>query len=259
MEGQTENNSVLHAIVKRLSSQILLFALAVILAVVGVSATVSEGSNTVIFVVLAIFVTALLGYLVFERGRHSSADVAPAEISPNAISSKTSESPFQVKVWTQPAVASASTVASRDISTVPDNDGVGYRVGDVIEIYFLANRDCYITLLNIGTSGALTVLFPNRIYPNNFVRANEMHVIPGQHYGFTYQLQGPPGIERLKVIATLSPEPVLETAADTTTSLFRSVSGAAAARDVGIVEEKTAALGPDVVAEAQWAFEVSSA
>jgi len=266
MEGRSENNGVMHAIVKRLSSQIFLFALAVILAVLGVAATAGEQGNPVIYVVLAIFVAALLAYLVFERGRSRpsamASDASPpassAAVSASSLSSRRQSPPFQVKVWTRPRRDAASAGGSRDIGTVPDRDGARYRVGDEIEVCFLASRDCYITLLNIGTSGALTVLFPNRIHPDNFVRADEVHVVPGENYGFRYQLQGPHGVERLKAVATLSPEPVLDTVA-ATTSPFRTVSGPAAARDVGLVEDRVSALEADAVAEAQWEFVVSPA
>src|SRR3972149_5594020 len=59
-------------------------------------------------------------------------------------------SPLNVKVWT---------------------DKTKYRIGEPVTFYFTADQDCYITLLDQGTSGTLRVLFPNPYQQDNFVRA----------------------------------------------------------------------------------------
>ncbi len=91
-------------------------------------------------------------------------------------------STFNVKVWT---------------------DKTKYRIGEPVTFYLTADRDCYITLLDQGTSGTLRVLFPNPYQQDNFVRAGRSYAIPDAAAGYEIRVDGPSGVERVKAIATL--------------------------------------------------------
>jgi len=58
--------------------------------------------------------------------------------------------PLQIRLWT---------------------DKPAYRVGDTIRFGLAVNRDAYVALLNVGTSGGTTVIFPNRFHPSPRVEA----------------------------------------------------------------------------------------
>lgn len=88
---------------------------------------------------------------------------------------------LQVKVWTEKTV---------------------YRVGEPLRISVRVNRDAYITLVDLGTSGAVTVLYPNRFHQNNFVRGERDVMIPPPDAEFTLAVQGPKGFEQIRAIAT---------------------------------------------------------
>lgn len=107
--------------------------------------------------------------------------------------------PFAIKVW----VDWGTGGQTRDIQVVRRDRG--YKIGDRITVKFTADRDCYLTLFDIGTSGAITRIFPNQLHRENFIRANRVYRIPEDDHGFDYELRDPPGIERLKAIATLQP------------------------------------------------------
>jgi len=77
-------------------------------------------------------------------------------------------------------------------------------LGDKINFFFQTPRDCYLTLLDMATNGAITILFPNKFHPNNLVKAGKQYAIPGD-YNFEMSVSGPTGIERVKAIATLQP------------------------------------------------------
>lgn len=95
------------------------------------------------------------------------------------------ESAFKVDIWT---------------------DRFRYRIGDEITFNFRANRDCYLTIINIGASGNITVLFPNRFKQNNFIKANRIYKIPSEGYDiFAFKIDPPSGIDRVKAIASLTP------------------------------------------------------
>src|SRR5919106_457451 len=95
---------------------------------------------------------------------------------------------FSVRVWTTPADQPVAN--SRDIRVVPTNKDTRYRIGDKISVRFQSTRDCYLTLMNIGTSGKLIILFPNALHRDNRISANQVYEIPGHEYDFEYQLQG---------------------------------------------------------------------
>lgn len=78
-----------------------------------------------------------------------------------------------------------------------------YRVGDPLRIFFYSERDCYLNLIDFGTSGRARVIFPNRYQRDNFVRGGTVIEIPGRRGDdFRYTVSGPTGTERLKAIAT---------------------------------------------------------
>lgn len=130
-----------------------------------------------------------------------------------------------------------------------------YRIGEKIVVYFRSDRDCYLTLLNIGTSGKLTVLFPNYLVQNNFIKANTMYAIPGEEYPFDYELSGPPGIEKIKAIATTSKWNLLDLAFSKK-AFFHSVETGIAARDISVVAKRMEEVPVDSWAEAVCEFVV---
>jgi hypothetical protein len=97
--------------------------------------------------------------------------------------------PFRLKLWTEKA---------------------SYVVGEKVTFFVQAEQDCYLTLIDIGTSGNVTVLFPNAYDRNNRIAAGRRYEIPGAGYGFDIHVNGPPGVERLKAIATTQPFTLFE-------------------------------------------------
>lgn len=76
-----------------------------------------------------------------------------------------------------------------------------YHLGDSIEFSFRADRDCYLTLIEVATEGVVRVIYPNKLCPDNFVKAGKNYSIP-RDCNFRINFSGLPGIERLKAIAT---------------------------------------------------------
>ncbi len=101
-----------------------------------------------------------------------------------------------------------------------------YRVGEKATFLFRAERDCYLTVVNIGTSGGWTVLLPNRWRPEPpLVRASEGWVkIPGGADGFDFTVGAPIGEERVKAICTTRPVSLVKRM-DLSGGLFRLSRG----------------------------------
>jgi len=163
---------------------------------------------------------------------------------------KQAKSTFKIELWTAKKAEGIKDV--RDVKILARKY---YRIGDRIVMYFKTDRDCYLTLFNIGTSGKLTVLFPNYLFQNNFITANKIYAIPGKEYPFEYELSGPPGVEKIKAIATTSKRNFVDfefSKAD----FFHTVESGIAARDISIVAKKMEEVPVDSWAEAACEFEV---
>lgn len=84
-----------------------------------------------------------------------------------------------------------------------DREDATYKIGEAVVITFKTNRDCRLTLFNIGTSGKVHIIFPNEYQKDNFVKANTVYSIPPKGANFVFRVQGPAGEDVIKAIATL--------------------------------------------------------
>jgi len=90
---------------------------------------------------------------------------------------------------------------------------------DRAEIYIKASQTCYLYLFSVGADGAVTLLFPNRYNKNNQIEANKVFIYPTKaEYNLGYPLivkfpenfQDKSVVEKVKVICTTRPEPLLK-------------------------------------------------
>jgi hypothetical protein len=116
-----------------------------------------------------------------------------------------------------------------------------YRIGDNVTFHFETNRKGYVTLVNAGTSGAVTILFPNRFSQGQEVNGKTVYSIPRSEDGYAMNVSGPPGIELVYALLTLEPLKFAETNFSQTRSIFRSVDGGSLTRDINAVVKQTAA------------------
>jgi len=260
------SKEVLQGVVKKLSSQTLLFSLAIVVILVVTWMLSGKEGLPIVGAILFVFLVATSAYLFFEEKRKVEGMVdtpdVPARVS--AFQSAPVQNPsvpveqaqeFRAEVWVTAAISPAA--ANRDIGTVPTERRSEFRLGDKVMVHFRASRACYLTLLNIGASGKLTVLFPNAMYPDNFIAANQIYQIPGEKYGFDYVLQPPAGTEKLKAVATLDKLQLLESQFAPDGSLFRTVPSGAAARDMAILQKNADQVPKSSLAEANCEFRVA--
>lgn len=108
----------------------------------------------------------------------------------------------------------------KDIDILPANPHASFTVsvrtdrdmlmpGQQVTIYFQSTQDCYLTLVDQGTSGKQTVIFPNPWSgPSNSIRANQVYTFPPPGAPFRFNVQGPDGVETVLAYATLQPTPI---------------------------------------------------
>lgn len=117
-----------------------------------------------------------------------------------------------------------------------------YHLGDRIVIRFRSDRDCYLTLLNLGSSGKLIVLFPNALRRDPAIWGGEDVAIPAPGDRFELELLGPPGPERLRAIATVRRVPLLAWDRTPKPSLFYTIGAESRARELGAIQARLDAL-----------------
>lgn len=135
--------------------------------------------------------------------------------------------PLEIRVWAQPVNFSHE----QDILVIPKNTKSFYRIGDQVRIRFWANASCYLTLINVGTSGVARTIFPNSIHADSYIAGGVVHEIPDPAHDFIFRLNGPPGIERIRAVATRRPK----TSGIAFGSERRPLSGTARVRDIAVL------------------------
>ncbi len=102
---------------------------------------------------------------------------------------------------------------NRLVSGSPKNDEFGikvyadkkdYQIGENLIFTVTAKKNCYLTILDVGANGDITVIFPNAYRKSNFIKAGEKIKIPAPDYNFNFNILGPPGLERIRALATKS-------------------------------------------------------
>jgi outer membrane protein OmpA-like peptidoglycan-associated protein len=84
-----------------------------------------------------------------------------------------------------------------------------FRVGDRMAFEVTSNKDAYLTIIDVGTSGKAHVIFPNRWNRDNKIRKGKTYRIPGSDADYSFKLTGRPGVNYVKAIATLEPTRIL--------------------------------------------------
>jgi hypothetical protein len=92
--------------------------------------------------------------------------------------------------------------ADHGVEAWVDNPDLIYRVGQHLKVYVRPRQTSYITVLNVGSSGKVAVIFPNYYQRDAQVRAGQTVAIPADAAGWRIDVAGPPGVEIIKVIAT---------------------------------------------------------
>jgi len=116
-------------------------------------------------------------------------------------------------------------------------DRRSYRPGDKVHLKVRASRGAYITVIDVGTSGRTTVLFPNRRAHDNWVDAGKELRLPDSDDNWAIQVGGPSGIEVIKVFASTSQRPIYNITDLTNGDVFTVFrhEGGDASRDLSVV------------------------
>jgi hypothetical protein len=150
------------------------------------------------------------------------------------LAKRKSNSNFRVDVWTEQT---------------------GYRIGGELTVNLRANRDCYVTVLDLQTSGNLYVLLPNQYQSQASAKANVIYTVPSSDAPFTIAVNGPAGVEGIKVIATRRP---LSLVSPESGRVFAALSTSQAQEKFGrSLVSQIEKLNDDEWDVAEWTFEIT--
>ena len=262
LSNQFGTKDILLAVVGKLSSQLLLFSVAIVVLIV--SAYIFIGSDALVptVAILLVFILGAIGYLFIEQQQklnkgdtktiNTLLGTKMQKIVQNNVSPRNNG--LKIELWVDKVSNENSN--SRDVSVVQTKSGESFRIGEKINIKFKSSKNCYLTLLNVGTSGKLTILYPNNLHKDNFIEGDKLYEIPRQEYKFEYQLEGPPGTEKLKAIVTETKIDLVESQFSSDGAIFKTISSSAAARDISTIEKKVEQIPQDKWNEAYFEFNV---
>ena len=116
------------------------------------------------------------------EGRSNSIFRVGAAAAPSP--SPAAPAPAQFKLWT---------------------DKTSHKIGETLKVFFQSNRDGYATLVNVGSSGKITILYPNAYTPDHAVKAGQTYAIPRPEDFYELSLGGPEGVELVYALFTTAP------------------------------------------------------
>jgi len=154
---------------------------------------------------LLLVVIVVVAYLL-GRGRKRPAAGAVAVAPPVGLAGLAAAEPvFVARCWSDRL--GAPPPPSRDLKLRPRTHSASYRIGESVRLYLQVERDCHVVLANLGSSGKVTVLLPNGSQRQPFLRGGEVIQLPSSDWGFDLEQQGPPGRERVVLLASTQPFP----------------------------------------------------
>ena len=134
-----------------------------------------------------------------------------------------------VRTWVEPTSSTPSR--TRDISLIPRKlSGVRFLLGTEIRIGFQTNRDCYLTIVDIGTSGTARIIYPQEGLGLHFCSGGSTQYFPADSDPFSFVLTGGSGKEKICVFAATEAD-----RSDETTVLSHAAAGTCPA---GFVEAR---------------------
>jgi len=124
----------------------------------------------------------------------------------NEIKNPAPDPEFIIKLWIKP-------------------EKTTYKVDDEIVFYFNSTKDCYLTLIDVASSGKVHILFPNEHQKDNKVKAGQEYCVPVEGAKFVYKVAPPAGVDVVKAIATINYVAIVTPDKITPTTSFDQYNG----------------------------------
>jgi hypothetical protein len=119
-------------------------------------------------------------------------------------------------------------------------DKSAYKVGERVTLAITSLQACYLTVLDVTTSGSIRVLFPNQRTQNNAVAANQTVLVAGGVSPLTLQVGGPAGTEQIIAVCSTDNAPILAQKMDLAQLFSPAGERSDVTRDLSVVANQPA-------------------
>jgi len=85
-----------------------------------------------------------------------------------------------------------------------------YAMGEPLRLMVRPGQDAHLTVLNVGSSGRVAVLYPNHFQRDTLIKADQTVRIPDDRAGWRIEVGGPAGVDLIKVIVSKAPLTIAE-------------------------------------------------
>jgi hypothetical protein len=86
-----------------------------------------------------------------------------------------------------------------------DKANVTYAIGQALRVMVRPHEDCYVTVVDVGSSGRVSILYPNHFQLGTRVRAGSTLAIPASSARWQIKVGGPVGVDLIQVFAARHP------------------------------------------------------
>jgi TolB-like protein len=138
--------------------------------------------------------------IIIDRKELNSDDIALIDTMSEDFKSAQIKKSYQEHL--EKLVAEKPHKSSFNVYTWTDKKD--YEIDEKIVFYVKSDKNGYLTMLDVGPNGDITVIFPNKFHRDNLIRAGVTYQVPSPNYGFEFDVRGPAGLERIKAIVTLN-------------------------------------------------------
>lgn len=149
--------------------------------------------------------------------------------------------PVMLPVVTPQVGALISVPAQQAFPLLLAVDKTAYKAGERVTLAVTSLQACYLTVLDLTTSGAIRVLFPNQITQNNAIAANQTVLVAGGASPVSLQVTGPAGTEQIVAICSTDRAPVLTQKIDLAQLFPPAGERSDVTRDLSVVASRPAA------------------
>jgi Domain of unknown function (DUF4384) len=80
-----------------------------------------------------------------------------------------------------------------------------YARGEVLKLSIKTNQDAFVTIFNVGPTGKVTQLFPNKFQKDSLIKADVDTLVPSEESTAQIKIAGNLGAELIKIVATNKP------------------------------------------------------
>ncbi len=86
-------------------------------------------------------------------------------------------------------------------------DKTEYQIGDSMQVNFSVDEPMYVRIVDINAQGEVATLFPNAYQSDNYCVPGKVYSIPSPGAGFSLDIGGPAGTDKLRAVASKNPIP----------------------------------------------------